>query len=256
MENVKLITLKERMEELGLSFMAAGFDSFLEEQARNENTLLDRIYDLIETELIPRKERAGKTRLKISAIPQYKTLEAFDLSWLKGGLTQEKFNEISTLSFVERKENVFFLGPSGVGKTHLMSALGCKACISGYSAYYISCHDLVESLIKAKEQNRLSRKLRWFAKPNILLVDEVGYEPLNAEETHVLFQLINVRYETGSMIMTSNKTFGRWTEFMNNDEAVATASLDRLLHHCHIVSLQADSYRMKDRMKVGAVGFD
>ena len=105
-------------------------------------------------------------------------------------------------------------------------------------------------MIKAKEQNRLSRKLRWFAKPNILLVDEVGYEPLNAEETHVLFQLINVRYETGSMIMTSNKTFGRWTEFMNNDEAVATASLDRLLHHCHIVSLQADSYRMKDRMKV------
>ena len=115
MENVKLITLKERMEELGLSFMAAGFDSFLEEQARNENTLLDRIYDLVEAELIPRKERAGKTRLKISAIPQYKTLEAFDLSWLKGGLTQEKFNELSTLSFVERKENVFFLGPSGVG---------------------------------------------------------------------------------------------------------------------------------------------
>ena len=237
MENVKLITLKDRMEELGLSFMAAGFDSFLEEQARNENTLLDRIYDLIETELIPRKERAGKTRLKISAIPQYKTLETFDLGWLKGGLTQEKFNELSTLSFVERKENVFFLGPSGVGKTHLMSVLGCKACISGYSAYYISCHDLVESLIKAKEQNRLSRKLRWFAKPSILLVDEVGYEPLNAEETHVLFQLINVRYETGSVIMTSNKTFGRWTEFMNNDEAVATASLDRLLHHCHIVSL-------------------
>lgn len=89
MENVKLITLKERMEELGLSFMAAGFDSFLEEQSRNENTLLERIYDLIETELIPRKERAGKTRLKISAIQQYKTLDAFDLSWLKGGLTQE-----------------------------------------------------------------------------------------------------------------------------------------------------------------------
>ena len=256
MENVKLITLKERMEELGLSFMAAGFDSFLEEQTRNENTLLDRIYDLIETELIPRKERAGKTRLKISVIPQYKTLEAFDLSWLKGGLTQEKFNELSTLSFVERKENVFFLGPSGVGKTHLMTALGCKACVSGYSAYYISCHDLVEVLIKAKEQNRLARKLKWFAKPNLLLVDEVGYEPLTAEQTHALFQLINVRYETGAMIMTSNKTFGKWTEFMNNDEAVATASLDRLLHHCHIISLQADSYRMKDRLKVGAVGFD
>lgn len=256
MEEVRLETLKFRMEDLGLSFMAAGFDSYLEEQSRNDNTLLERIYDLVETEFIPRRERAGKTRLKISGIPQYKTLDAFDLSWLKGGLTQEKFNELSSLAFIDRKENVFFLGPSGVGKTHLLEALGCKACLSGFSAYYISCHNLVEVLIKAKEQNRLSRKLKWFMKPNLLLIDEVGYEPLTAEQTHVLFQLINVRYETGSIIMTSNKTFGKWTEFMNNDEAVATASLDRLLHHCHIVSLQADSYRMKDRMKVGAVGFE
>ena len=256
MQDVKIMTLKTRMEDLGLSFMAAGFNSFLEEQPRNDHTLLERVYDLIETEFIPRKERAGKTRLKISGIPQNKTLESFDLSWLKGGLTKEKFNELSTLSFIERKENVFFLGPSGVGKTHFMTALGCKACVSGFSAYYICCHDLVEVLIKAKEQHRLARKLKWFAKPLLLLVDEVGYEPLTAEQTHALFQFINVRYETGSMIMTSNKTFGKWTEFMNNDEAVATASLDRLLHHCHIVSLQADSYRMKDRMKVGAVGFD
>ncbi len=178
MENVKLLTLKNRMEELGLNFMAAGFESFLEEQTHNDNTLLERIYDLIETELIPRKERAGKTRLKISGIPQFKTLEAFDLSWLKGGLPLEKFNELSSLAFVERKENVFFLGPSGVGKTHLMTALGCKACLSVFSSYYISCHDLVEVLIKAKKQNRLARKLKWFAKPNLLLVDEVGYEPL------------------------------------------------------------------------------
>lgn len=209
-----------------------------------------------EVKLITVKERAGRTRLKISGIPQNKSLDAFDLSWLKGGLTREKFNELSSLAFIERRENVFFLGPSGVGKTHLMTALGYKACVSGYSSYYISCHDLVEVLIKAKEQNRLARKLKWFAKPNLLLIDEVGYEPLSAEQTHALFLLINVRYETGSIIMTSNKTFGKWTEFMNNDEAVATASLDRLLHHCHIISLQADSYRMKNRMKVGAVGFD
>ena len=106
--------------------MAAGFDSFLEEQACNENTLLDRIYDLVETELIPRKERAGKTRLKISAIPQYKTLEAFELSCLKGGLTQEKFNELSTLSFVERKENVFFSVLLGSAKLILCRHLGAR----------------------------------------------------------------------------------------------------------------------------------
>lgn len=171
-------------------------------------------------------------------------------------MSAEKLNELSTLIFIDRKENVFFLGPSGVGKTHLMSALGCKACLEGKSAYFISCHDLVETLLRAKEQNRLSRKLRWFKSPAVLLIDETGYEPLNAEQTHVLFQVINARYEIGSIIMTSNKVFGKWAEFMNNDDAVASASLDHMLHHCHILSLPADFYRMKDRMKVGVVGFE
>ena len=110
-------------------------------------------------------------------------------------------------------------------------------------------HIIIIDTWKTKKYG-FTKKLQWFAKANLLLVDEVGYEPVNAEETYVLFQLINVRYENESMIMKSNKTFGRWTEFMNNDEAFATASLDRLLHHCHIVSLQADSYRLKDCMKV------
>ena len=248
-------TIKSRMEELGLSFMAASFDSYLDEQSRKDTTLLEKLSDLVELEYIPRRERAGKTRLKISGIPQQKRLEDFDLSWLKGGLTRTKFDELSSLSFIDRKDNVFFLGPSGVGKTHLMLALGRKACLSGYSAYYMSCHDLVEELVKAKEQNRLRRKLNWFRKPNVLLVDEVGYEPLTPEQAHVFFQLVNARYETGSIIMTSNKSFGKWAELMG-DEAVATATLDRLLHHCHTLSLQADSYRMKDRLKVGAVGFE
>jgi len=254
--DIKTETIITRMNELGLSFMAAGFDSFITEQSRNDNTLLQRIYDLVETEYIPRNERAGRTRLKLSAIPQFKTLKDFDLSWLKGGLTKSKFDELATLAFIDRKENVFLLGPSGVGKTHLMTALGGKACLEGKSAYFISCHDLVEVLLRAKEQNRLSRKLNWFRKMSVLLVDEIGYEPLTAEQTHVLFQLINARYETGSLIMTSNKPFGKWAEFMNNDDAVASACLDRLLHHCHIISLKADSYRMKEYCKVGAVGFE
>jgi DNA replication protein DnaC len=248
-------TIKSRMEELGLSFMAASLDSYLDEQSRKDTTLLEKLSDLIELEYIPRRERAGRTRLKISGIPQQKRLEDFDLSWLKGGLTRTKFDELSALSFIDRKDNVFFLGPPGVGKTHLMLALGRKACLSGYSAYYMSCHDLVEELVKAKEQNRLRRKLNWFRKPNVLLIDEVGYEPLTPEQAHVFFQLVNARYETGSIIMTSNKSFGKWAELMG-DEAVATATLDRLLHHCHTLSLQADSYRMKDRLKVGAVGFE
>ena len=248
-------TLSMKLEELGLYFMASSLESYLAEQSRNDNTLLERIIDLVELEYIPRKERAARTRLKISGMPQYKQLCDFDLSWLKGGLSRQKFEELSALAFIDRKENIFLLGPSGVGKTHLLLGLGTKACQNGYSAYYMTCHDLVESLLRAKEQNRLKRKLMWFRKPNVLMIDDVGYEPLYPEQAHVFFQLINIRYEIGSIIMTSNKPFSKWAELMS-DEAVATAILDRLLHHCHTLSLQADSYRMKERLKVGAVGFE
>lgn len=244
-----------KLEELGLTFMAASLESYLAEQSHNENTLLERLTDLVDLEYIPRKERAARTRLKISGMPQYKQLSDFDLSWLKGGLSRAKLEELSALAFIDRKENVFLLGPSGVGKTHLLLGLGTRACQNGFSAYYMTCHDLVETLVRARDQNRLKRKLDWFRKPNVLLIDEVGYEPLSSEQAHVFFQLINVRYECGSIIMTSNKSFSKWAELMS-DEAVATAMLDRLLHHSHTLSLQADSYRMKDRLKVGAVGFE
>jgi DNA replication protein DnaC len=248
-------SLSMKLEELGLMFMAVSLESYLAEQSRNENTLLERLTDLVDLEYIPRKERAARTRLKISGMPQYKELSDFDLSWLKGGLSRAKLEELSSLAFIDRKENVFLLGPSGVGKTHLLLGLGTRACQNGFSAYYMTCHDLVETLVRARDQNRLKRKLDWFRKPNVLLIDEVGYEPLSSEQAHVFFQLINVRYECGSIIMTSNKSFSKWAELMS-DEAVATAMLDRLLHHSHTLSLQADSYRMKDRLKVGAVGFE
>ena len=175
--------------------------------------------------------------------------------YLKGGLPHNRFEELRSLAFIERKENVVFLGPSGVGKTHLMLALGQQACMSGYSAYYLSCREAVERLLRAREQNRLRKALSWFRKPHVLLIDEVGHEPLTPEQAHVFFQLVNVRYESGPIVMTSNRAFGKWAELMS-DEAVATAMLDRLLHHAHVFSLKADSYRMKDRLRVGAVGFD
>jgi DNA replication protein DnaC len=253
--NHSIANLSLRLEELGLSFMSASLESYLADQSRNDNTLLERLTDLIDLEYIPRKERAAKTRLKISGMPQYKQLSDFDLSWIKGGLSRAKLEELSSLAFIDRKENIFLLGPSGVGKTHLLLGLGTRACQNGFSAYYMTCHDLVETLVRARDQNRLKRKLEWFRKPNVLLIDEVGYEPLTTEQAHVFFQLINMRYECGSIIMTSNKSFSKWAELMS-DEAVATAMLDRLLHHSHTLSLQADSYRMKDRLKVGAVGFE
>ena len=251
-EREEMITC--RMEELGLTFMAAGLESFLSSQVNRDAPLVEVIGELIDLELIPRKQRMAKTRLKVSGIPQNKSLEEFDLSWPKGGLTEKQFNELSTLAFIERKENIVLLGPSGLGKTHLMTALGQKACLSGFTAYYISCLDLLERLRRSRDQGKLKNKLTWFGKPHVLLIDEVGYENLTPEQAALFFQLINTRYEHGSIILTSNKPFGKWGEIMA-DDAVATATLDRLLHHAHVVSLKGDSYRMKDRMKVGVVDF-
>lgn len=243
-----------RMEELGLSFMAAGLESFLSSQVNQDAPLVEVIGELIDLELIPRKKRMAKTRLKVSGIPHNKTLAEFDLNWPKGGLTQKQFNELSTLAFIERKENIVLLGPSGLGKTHLMTAWGQKACQNGFTAYYISCLDLLERLQRSREQGRLKQKLKWFAKPHVLLVDEIGYENLSPEQAALFFQLVNTRYEYGSIILTSNKPFGKWGEIMA-DDAVATATLDRLLHHSHVISLKGESYRMKDRMKIGVVDF-
>ncbi|MFP4644911.1 MAG: IS21-like element helper ATPase IstB [Spirochaetales bacterium] len=250
--NALLTTVETRMQELGLEFMAAGLESFLEAQARSENTLLQALADLMDIESVPRKQRAARSRLKLSAMPATKSLEDFDLNWLKGGMTAQQFAEISTLAFVERKENLILMGPSGLGKSHLMLALGHKACLSGHTVWHTSCTNLIEDLTRAKEQNRLKRRLTWLRKPHILLIDEVGYDQLAREQANLFFQVVNARYELGSMIITTNKAFGRWAEVLD-DEAIATATLDRLLHHAHVFSLKGDSYRMKDRMKIGVV---
>lgn len=251
MKNAEFVMALEKMEALGLTFMAAELENFLAEQGRADKTLLSSVLDLIELEFIPRMERMGKTRLKVSGIPEKKRLEDFDLNWLKSGLTRAKFDELSSLAFIERKENIILLGPSGIGKSHLMMGLGYSACFNGHMAYFASCGELLEELARAKRAGRLKKKLSWLKRPHVLLLDEVGYETLAPDEATLFFQLVNARYECGSIVMTSNKTFGQWGEMMS-DNAKATATLDRLLHHAHIFSLTGESYRMKDRVKMEA----
>jgi DNA replication protein DnaC len=251
---LSLSSLEEKMRELGLDFMAGGLESLLSEESRKDRPLMESFHALVDTEYYPRKERMAKTRLKVSGMPVIKRIEDFDLQWLKGGISGKKLKELSSLAFIERKENVILLGPSGTGKTHLMLGLGYKACMEGYTAYHMSCSELIESLKKAKVLGKLSNRIKWLKKPNVLLIDEVGYENLGAEEANLFFQVINARYERGSIILTSNKTFSHWGEILNED-AIASATLDRLLHHAHVLSLQGDSYRMKERLKVGLVDF-
>ena len=253
--NIQITNIVTRLEYLGLPVLSNSIESFLSDPARKDETLLESLYSFVDIEYCLRKERSARTRIKVSGMPGCKRLDDYDLSWLKGGLSPAKFKELSTLSFIERKENVVLLGPSGLGKTHLMLALGHHACMNGYTAYYLSCRDAVDALKRADEAGRLKRKLKWLIKPHVLLLDEVGYESLAPELASMLFQLINARYEHGSIIMTSNKTFGKWAELMS-DEAVATAMLDRLLHHAHVLSLKGDSYRMKDRIRAGSNNFE
>lgn len=250
--NPQLMTLQSRLEDLGWAFSAAGLESYLHDQSRQEKTLLQSLADFVDLEYTPRKERAARSRLKLSGLPSLKRLEDFDLSWIKGGLTPRQFEELSSLSFMERKENVVLMGPSGLGKTHLLLALAHKACLNGYTSYFTTCLDLMENLSRAREAGRLKRKLIWLKKPHLLVIDEVGYEALSREQANLFFQVVNARYEQGPIVLTTNKPFGKWSEMMA-DEAIATATLDRLLHHAHILSLKGDSYRMKDRLKAGVV---
>ncbi len=250
--NPMIMTIETRMRDLGLHFMADGLESYLESQTQIENTLVQSLADLVEVEYIPRKERAARSRLKLSAMPAVKHLEDFDPEWLVGGLSKRQLADLGSLSFVERKNNLILMGPSGLGKTHLMLALGYKACMTEYTVWHTSFIDLIENLTKAREQGRLRRKLTWMRKPHLMLIDEVGYETLTREQANLFFQVVNARYEHGSIIMTTNKDFGYWSEFMG-DEAIATATLDRLLHHAQAFSLKGNSYRMKDRLKIGVV---
>jgi DNA replication protein DnaC len=144
--------LADRMEELGLGFMAASLESFLSEQAGKSQTLTESLSALLDIEYRARKERTARTRLKLSGMPQTKVFEDFDLSWLKGGMTRERFEALRSLSFIERKENVLFLGPSGVGKTHTLAGNRAKSLVSGYTAYYMTCYEAIDSLIRAREQ--------------------------------------------------------------------------------------------------------
>ena len=203
---------------------------------------------VLEEETGIREGRRFRNALKLSGLPHHKTLDEFDFAF-QPELDPRKVKDLATLGFVEARGNVAFLGPPGVGKTMLAVGLAIAACQAGFSIYFTTLDDMVRQLREAETTGRFAKKLQTYLKPSVLVLDEVGYLPLSRPEANMVFQLISRRYERGSVICTSNKAFGEWGSVFG-DDVLAAAILDRLLHHCEVVSINGPSYRLKDHLAV------
>ena len=203
------------------------------------------IEQLLGAQIALRNNRRLEAAMRSSRLPAVKRLADFDFTF-QPSLRREQIDSLHELDFLRRKENVVFLGPPGVGKTHLAISLAIRAAESGRRVYYGSLRDLVGSLQEAETKGQLRRRLRVLTHPALLVVDEIGYLPVTRNGATLFFQLINERYERASTVLTSNKGFEEWGTILG-DEVMAAALLDRLLHHCHIVNIRGNSYRMRQR---------
>ncbi|WDO11338.1 IS21-like element helper ATPase IstB (plasmid) [Streptomyces murinus] len=233
--------------KLGLPHLAEALNQYIQRADEAKMGYLDLLDLVLSEELAVRDDRRFRNGLRLSKLPHHKTLEDYDFSF-QPELDPRKVKDLATLSFVEEKANVALLGPPGVGKTHIAVALAVAACRAGYSIYFTSLDDMVRNLKAAEAAGRLLNKLSTYLRPSVLVVDEVGYQPLERAEANLVFQVISKRYEKGSIVLTSNKTFSEWGQVFG-DEVLATAILDRLLHHCEVSSINGPSYRLKNRLK-------
>lgn len=231
---------------LGLSHLAETLDTLLARAEDDQMGYLDLLDLLLQDEVAVRDDRRFRNRLNTAGLPHRKTLEDFDFAF-QPDLDVRKVRDLANLAFVEAHANVALLGPPGVGKTHLAVALAIAACQAGYSIYFTTLDDMITALHRAHSLGRFEKKLKAYLRPAVLVVDEVGYLALSPDEANMLFQLVSRRYERGTLIISSNKTFSEWGQLLG-DDVLATAILDRLLHHCDVISINGPSYRLKDRV--------
>jgi DNA replication protein DnaC len=232
--------------QLGLRHLGQALPALLDEARQQQVSYETFLYRALAVEAQARHQRVLQRRSQAARLPARKTLEAFDFSF-QPSISERQVRELASLSFVQTATNIVILGPPGVGKTHIAAALAWQALEAGYSAFFTTLTALAEDLETAGHKDTLRKRLRFYARPQILVIDEIGYTPLSARPAQLIFELVNARYESGSLILTSNKSFADWGPLLG-DDVLASALLDRLLHHAEVITINGPSYRMKDRL--------
>jgi len=243
--------LERHLVRLRLMGTKVRLDGLLAEGARQELSYLDFLDLVIREEVSEKDAKRAQMRTQMARFPLNRTLEDYDFT-LQPSLDRRLITELETGRYLANATNVLLLGPPGVGKTHLAIGLGRKAIEQGHTCRFITASDLAQQLSKAESLGALEDSLTHFGRPHLLIIDELGYLPLARQDGHLLFHLIRKRYEKGSLVITSNQPIGAWGEALG-DPVVATAILDRLLHHSHVLTIKGESYRLREKRRAGIV---
>jgi len=244
--------VEERLVKLRLRAVAQRLDGILSRAARSEPTYLDFLDQLLAEETEAKQQKRVAMGITIAHFPAVKTLADFDFKF-QPSIDHKLVRELATGRFIASAENVLMLGPPGVGKTHLAIALGRAAVEAGHSALFVTATALLTQLARAQAEGKLADQIAFYAKPKLLIIDELGYLPLEKHTAHLFFQLVSRRYERGSLLVTTNQPITQWGHVFG-DETIATAVLDRVLHHSHVLVIQGDSFRLRQKKRAGLLG--
>ena len=240
--------LDRNLKYLKLPFMREQHHSLAKQAAQNTWSHEDYLEKLVDGEAALRKDRSTRRRISQARFPVIKTLDAFNWTWPKK-INRLQVQQLFRLQFIKQSANVIFLGGVGLGKTHLASALGYEACLNGDTVLFATAIDVINTLSAAQSAGRMKAELKKYTRPALLILDELGFLPIDKTGADLLFQVISQRYEQGAMVITSNRAFKDWPEIFNNDSTLTSAILDRLLHHAETILIQGKSYRMKEQIE-------
>ena len=240
--------LEEHLKYLKLPFIREHCQTLATQAAEKQLPHIDYLEKLADGEAALRRDRSIQRRIQQARFPVIKTLDQFNWSWPKK-VNRLQVKNLFRLQFVADKANVIFLGGVGLGKTHLAAALGYQACLEGHSVLFATAIDVINTLTAAQAAGRMKAELKKYTRPAVLILDELGFLPIDKTGADMLFQVISLRYEQGALVITSNRAFKDWPEIFNNDSTLTSAILDRLLHHAETVIVEGKSYRMKDSIE-------